>query len=52
MVKLRERLGLGEDFRAVCSEELEVVIDFESLVQNTSQNIATTGAPSDPGGAR
>lgn len=52
MIKLREFLGFRQDLGTVRSENLEIVVDFKSLVQNAGQNITTTGAPMDLGSAR
>lgn len=52
MIKLREFFGFRQDLGAVRSKNLEVVVDFETLIQDTGQDVATTGAPIDLGGAR
>lgn len=52
MVKLRECWGLCQDLAAVRSENLEAVVNFEPLVQNAGQDIATAGAPIDLCSAR
>lgn len=42
-VELSEGFGLQEDLGSVGSEDLEVVVNFESLVQDLSEEVSSTG---------